>query len=247
MKEERVTFRSGDLTLEGMIAYPDGAGPHRAAVVCHPHPLYGGSMYNNVVDAVLEALHARGFATLRFNFRGVGQSEGEFDNGKGEADDAIAAIHFLTTQKGVRADGAVLAGYSFGAMTAVRAAASVEEVAAIVAVALPLGMIDPSALGAITKRIMLLAGDPSGGAGRAAGTFGASQDHPRRRSFFRRPRARDHRRTRRGACDSLATATAISIRLLGGKTCPKKRKSAPKSCTKRFTKSSSARAARCSR
>jgi len=159
MKEERVTFRSGDLTLEGMIAYPDGAGPHRAAVVCHPHPLYGGSMYNNVVDAVLEALHARGFATLRFNFRGVGQSEGEFDNGKGEADDAIAAIHFLTAQKGVRADGAVLAGYSFGAMTAVRAAASVEEVAAIVAVALPLGMIDPSALGAITKPIVLLIGD----------------------------------------------------------------------------------------
>jgi uncharacterized protein len=159
MKEERVTFRSGDLTLEGMIAYPDGAGPHRAAVVCHPHPLYGGSMYNNVVDAVLEALHARGFATLRFNFRGVGQSEGEFDNGKGEADDAIAAIHFLTAQKGVRADGSVLAGYSFGAMTAVRAAASVEEVAAIVAVALPLGMIDASALGAITKPIVLLAGD----------------------------------------------------------------------------------------
>ena len=159
MKEERVTFKSGDLTLEGMIGSPDGAGPHRAAVVCHPHPLYGGSMYNNVVDAVLEALHARGFATLRFNFRGVGQSEGEFDNGQGEADDAVAAIRFLIAQKGVRADSAVLAGYSFGAMTAVRAAAGVEQVAAIVAVALPLGMIDPSALGAITKPIVLLAGD----------------------------------------------------------------------------------------
>jgi alpha/beta superfamily hydrolase len=159
MKEERVTFKSGDLTLEAMIAYPDGAGPHRAAAVCHPHPLYGGSMYNNVVDAVLEALHARGFATLRFNFRGVGQSEGEFDNGKGEADDAIAAIRFLTTQKSVRAVDAVLAGYSFGATTAVRAAAGVEEVTAIVTVALPLGMIDPSALGKITKPIVLLAGD----------------------------------------------------------------------------------------
>jgi uncharacterized protein len=159
MKEERVTFKSGDLTLEGMIAYPDGAGPYRAAAVCHPHPLYGGSMYNNVVDAVLEALHARGFATLRFNFRGVGQSEGEFDNGKGEADDAIAAIRFLTTQKSVRAADAVLAGYSFGATTAVRAAAGVEEVTAIVTVALPLGVIDPSALGTITKPIVLLAGD----------------------------------------------------------------------------------------
>ncbi|HVA40638.1 MAG TPA: alpha/beta fold hydrolase [Candidatus Binataceae bacterium] len=159
MKEERVTFKSGELTLEGMIALPDGAGQHRAAVVCHPHPLYGGSMYNNVVDAVLEALHAHGFATLRFNFRGVGQSEGEFDNGNGEADDAVAALRFLTTQKGVRATDAVLAGYSFGATAAVRAAASAAEVAAIVAVALPLGMIDPSALGTITKPIVLLAGD----------------------------------------------------------------------------------------
>ena len=159
MKEERTTFKSGDLTLEGMIAIPGGAGAHRAAVVCHPHPLYGGSMHNNVVDAALEALHARGFATLRFNFRGVGQSEGEFDNGNGEADDAVAAIRLLTARKGVSAEGAVLAGYSFGAMTAVRAAAGAAEVAAIVTVALPLGMIDPSALATITKPIVLLAGD----------------------------------------------------------------------------------------
>jgi uncharacterized protein len=159
MKEERVTFKSGVLTLEGMVAYPEGDGPHRAAVVCHPHPLYGGSMHNNVVEAALEALHARGFATMRFNFRGVGQSEGEFDNGHGEADDAAAALRFLNEQKGVRDDGAVLAGYSFGAMVAMRAAANVEEVTAIVAVAPPLGMIEPSALGAITKPVVLLAGD----------------------------------------------------------------------------------------
>lgn len=159
MEEERVTFKSGELTLEGMIARPESAGPHRAAVMCHPHPLYGGSMYNNVVDAALAAFHARGFATLRFNFRGVGESEGEFDNGHGEADDAAAAIRFLTAQSGVRAGGAVLAGYSFGAMMAVRAAANLSEVAAIVTVALPIGMTDPATLGAISKPIVLLAGD----------------------------------------------------------------------------------------
>src|SRR3984893_11116072 len=159
MKEERGTFKSGELTLEGMIAYPDAAGPHRAAAMCHPHPLYGGSMHNNVVEAALEALHARGFATMRFNFRGVGQSEGGVDNGHGEADDAAAAIRFLIAQKGVRGDGAVLAGYSFGAMVAMRAAADVEEVTTIVAVAPPLGMIEPSALGRITKPVALLAGD----------------------------------------------------------------------------------------
>lgn len=159
MKEERVTFKSGDLTLEGMVAYPGSAGPHRAAVVCHPHPFYGGTMYNNVVGAALEALHAHGFATLRFNFRGVGRSEGEFDNGHGESDDAAAAVRFLSAQERVRGGGVVLAGYSFGAMIAVRAAASLEEVGAIVAVALPLGMIEADALGAITKPIVLLAGD----------------------------------------------------------------------------------------
>jgi uncharacterized protein len=159
MNEQRVTFKSGELTLEGMIALPGGAGPHRAAVVCHPHPLYGGSMYNNVVEAVLEALWARGFATLRFNFRGVGRSEGEFDNGKGEADDAVAAVQFLTAQERVKAADALLAGYSFGAATALRAAASMEAVATIVAVALPLGMIDSSVLGGIAKPIVLLAGD----------------------------------------------------------------------------------------
>ncbi len=159
MNEERVTFKSGELTLEGMLARPDGPGPHRAAVVCHPHPLYGGSMYNNVVDAAIEALHARGFATLRFNFRGVGQSEGEFDNGHGEADDAAAAIRFLTAQSGVRRDSAVLAGYSFGAMVAVRAARSTPEVGAIVAIALPIGMVEPAVLASIRKPIVLLAGD----------------------------------------------------------------------------------------
>jgi alpha/beta superfamily hydrolase len=159
MKEERVTFKSGRLTLEGMAALPDSSGAHRAAVVCHPHPLYGGSMDNNVVDAVLEALRSHEFSTLRFNFRGVGQSEGEFDNGNGEADDAVAAIRFLTGQPGVSAAGAVLAGYSFGAMTAMRAAVRATEVATIVAVAPPLGMIDPSALGKVTKPIVLLAGD----------------------------------------------------------------------------------------
>ena len=53
MNEERVSFSSGDLTLEGLLAKPDGSDPVRGGVICHPHPLYGGSMYNNVVDAVL--------------------------------------------------------------------------------------------------------------------------------------------------------------------------------------------------
>ena len=90
MSESRITFPCGDLTLEGRLTLPDGGAP-RAAVVCHPHPMYGGSMDNNVVEAVLEALWHRQFATLRFNFRGVGRSQGRYDGGIGEISDAAAA------------------------------------------------------------------------------------------------------------------------------------------------------------
>ncbi len=159
MKEEPSTFKSGELTLEGMMARPAAGGACRAAVVCHPHPLYGGSMHNNVVDAAIDALQAAGFATLRFNFRGVGRSQGEFDNGRGEADDALAALRFLTAQAGVRADRALLAGYSFGAMAAVRAAAGAADVGAIVAIAPPIAAIDASILEAATKPIVFLSGD----------------------------------------------------------------------------------------
>src|SRR5580704_14581907 len=112
MKEQQVTFRSQDLTLEGLYApQPDGVKP-KGAVVCHPHPQYGGSMYNNVVEAALEALWGRGFSTLRFNFRGVGQSEGSYGGGEGEAADAAAAVGFLRGQPGLRGAPMVLAGYS---------------------------------------------------------------------------------------------------------------------------------------
>src|SRR6266850_2414037 len=86
LQEKQVTFRSGDLTLKGLLASPGGDAP--AAVVCHPHPMYGGSMFNNVVDAILAAMWRLGYSTLRFNFRGVGASEGEHDGWRVEADAA---------------------------------------------------------------------------------------------------------------------------------------------------------------
>lgn len=159
MKEERVAFKSGELTLEGLLANPGGPRPRRGAVVCHPHPLYGGSMYNNVVDAVLAAMWAKGWATLRFNFRGVGGSEGEHDGGPGEARDAAAAVAFLRAQPGVGGDGTVLAGYSFGSIAAVAAASSIEGLAGLVLVALPIKMADTAALAGFSGPIALAAGD----------------------------------------------------------------------------------------
>jgi len=109
MKEERVFFKAGAITLEGLFSRGEAKW---GAVVTHPHPQMGGSMANNVVNALVEAFQGRLFSTLRFNFRGVGLSEGAFDNGVGEQSDVRAALAFLSSE-GV--DQIVLAGYSFGA------------------------------------------------------------------------------------------------------------------------------------
>jgi len=158
MKEESVNLPSGQLQLEGLMAKP-ARGAASGAVVCHPHPLYGGSMHNNVVEAILEALWQRGFATLRFNFRGVGASEGEHSGGVGEIDDAKAAMQFLLAQQGIAKAAPIMAGYSFGAATAMRAGAELEEVTTMAAVALPVGMGDFSSAAGSGKKIVLVAGN----------------------------------------------------------------------------------------
>ena len=117
-----LTFASGDLSLEGALHLPDGEAPAPGVVVCHPHPLYGGDMHSNVVIAACEALSARGYVALRFNFRGVGESEGAFDQGKGEIQDVRAALERLTSLPEVDSERIGLAGYSFGAIVSAEAA-----------------------------------------------------------------------------------------------------------------------------
>ncbi len=107
--EEHIFFYSGGLKLEGLL---DAHAGQKAVVVTHPHPLYGGSMHSNVVEAVLRAYAGKGYTTLRFNFRGAGASEGVHEKGIGEQEDVGAALAFLR-EKGKSAID--LAGYSFGA------------------------------------------------------------------------------------------------------------------------------------
>jgi len=159
MNEEQIMFSSGELTLEGMMAKPGTSTVQRGAVVCHPHPLYGGSMHNNVVEAVLQAMWRLGWATLRFNFRGVGQSEGEHGGGAGEADDAVAAVHFLAEKLAIGSENIVLAGYSFGAMAAMNAAPKLADLGGLMLIALPLRMTEGEALKRIGAPIVLAAGD----------------------------------------------------------------------------------------
>ncbi|MBI4234570.1 MAG: dienelactone hydrolase family protein [Chloroflexi bacterium] len=132
-----VTFKSSELTLEGRLHLPVGAGPFPAVAVCHPHPLYGGDMESSVVRALCQSLPSRGIAALRFNFRGVGGSQGEFAHGAGEVEDAAQAVTYLTLLKGVDAGQVGIAGYSFGARVALQAAAQEGLVAAVALVACP--------------------------------------------------------------------------------------------------------------
>jgi len=159
MNEEAVIFRSEGLKLEGLLHQPRDVAEPRGAVVCHPHPLYGGSMLDLVVEAILKAMWAIDCATLRFNFRGVGNSEGEYDEGRGEARDAEAAVKYIVGLRGMQRGKVILAGYSFGAMAAVNAAAHTPEVTTVVAVAPPILADGVGQLVALKKRLVVVAGE----------------------------------------------------------------------------------------
>jgi alpha/beta superfamily hydrolase len=134
----RVTFSatSGGPLLEGVLHLPNDTGPFPAAVVCHPHPLMGGRMDNTVVVAVCRELAARGWAALRFNFRGAGRSEGSFDEGRGEMDDVSGAVNFLSAQAEVDTGRLAVAGYSFGAEVGLRHTARDSRISWLVGIAL---------------------------------------------------------------------------------------------------------------
>jgi alpha/beta superfamily hydrolase len=106
--------------LEALLEVPDAADP-RVAVVCHPHPLHGGTMQNKVVHMLARSLQMLGVRTVRFNYRGVGRSAGEYADGRGETEDAIAVIDWMLG----RWPGAqmIAAGFSFGCGVVLRSAA----------------------------------------------------------------------------------------------------------------------------
>jgi alpha/beta superfamily hydrolase len=110
-----------------------------AAVVCHPHPLYGGTLHNKVVFHAMKALNALGFPVLRFNFRGAGLSTGEHDHGVGEVDDVRAALDWLDREFQLPM---IFAGFSFGAAVGLRATCPDPRVQAVIALGTPVSPID---------------------------------------------------------------------------------------------------------
>jgi len=115
----------------------EGARPPLAAVVCHPHPLFGGTMHNKVVYQTAKTIHRFGLPVVRFNFRGVGLSEGTHDEGTGESDDVLAVIDFLAEEfPGVPL---LVAGFSFGSWVGLRAGCGDARVAELIGLGLPVG------------------------------------------------------------------------------------------------------------
>lgn len=125
--------------MEAILDLPDSQDKAPGVVVCHPHPRYGGDMMNNVVVGLSQHLTAAGLAVFRFNFRGVGSSEGTHDNGNGEVDDALGALAALELEDTVDASRIGIAGYSFGASIAMQAALDSSLVQSVLSIACPVG------------------------------------------------------------------------------------------------------------
>ena len=154
--EEALTIRVPDgPALEARLA--PLANPKGGFVVCHPHPLYGGDLDNPVVIRAAEVAQAAGYATLRFNFRGAGTSEGVHDKGRGEQEDVRAAMAALATHLPAGSWVGVM-GYSFGAAMAARATRPSVPEAPLGLIAPPLGMYDFDFLQTSPGRMLLVAG-----------------------------------------------------------------------------------------
>jgi alpha/beta superfamily hydrolase len=142
LTEGQVSFPTADgLELEGLLHQGKGANEGRWVMLCHPHPLYGGDMHNNVVEALQRSLAREGFSTLRFNFRGVGGSRGEYGERAGEVKDVRGAVDFIAREAGADHD-CYLLGYSFGAYVGVQGVTADNRVKAIMCISPPVALYD---------------------------------------------------------------------------------------------------------
>ncbi|HEY0766010.1 MAG TPA: alpha/beta fold hydrolase [Pyrinomonadaceae bacterium] len=143
--------------LEAILKEPRQGSPKGAALVLHPHPLGGGTMHNKVVFRAAAALNDAGLTTLRINFRGVGQSTGVHDEGRGEQDDAHAGLDYLSQQYPEQR--ITLCGFSFGARVGLEIGIHDPRVSFLIGVGTPLRMYDFSFLARCRKPLLLVHGE----------------------------------------------------------------------------------------
>src|ERR1700677_2864239 len=131
--------------LEALLEEPEDQDPRHAVLVCHPHPQYGGTMHNKVVYRIARGLRRAGAVVLRFNYRGVNLSAGQYDNGIGETEDARAALGVLRSR--YPALPFSLAGFSFGSRVILRLGCATPGVSRLIAVGFPANLSDSQAVG----------------------------------------------------------------------------------------------------
>ncbi len=131
VKQIPITFPCGNINLSGYIYLPDKNGTFPGVILCHPHPLYGGSMSVTIIRELGTALIARDIIAMMFNFRGVGKSGGQHGGGLGEREDVKAAIEWILKQPQVDTKKIGLAGYSFGGGVAAPAGCENKHIAAL--------------------------------------------------------------------------------------------------------------------
>lgn len=150
--EQPVSFFSEGLLLSGLLHRGSG---DKAALITHPHPLYGGDMYSPVVETIARAYLSEGYSTLRFDFRGTGKSQGQYSGGKKEPEDVAAAIEYLA---GTGANHIDLAGYSFGAWVCALGADRYQGIGRMIMVSPPVAFTDFEGIRAIPALRMVITG-----------------------------------------------------------------------------------------
>jgi alpha/beta superfamily hydrolase len=158
MREKRVWIPSKEIQLEGLLSIPEALPLKGGILLCHPHPQYGGDMHSHVVTVAAETAFEEKFATLRFNFRGVGGSGGSYGEGKGEKEDVLAALDYLSLILQDSDALLFLFGYSFGAWVGFPVAVEDNRVQGMIGIAPPLHMHDFEILKGCKKDKLIIAG-----------------------------------------------------------------------------------------
>ncbi len=155
-KIERLLIPGPAGKLESLFEWDPESSPRLAALVCHPHPLHGGTLHNKVVFRAAKAALQSGLPTLRFNFRGAGLSQGKFDEGIGEGDDVRAGLDYLETR--IPQKPVCLIGFSFGAWVGLAVGAVDSRVRALAGLGLPTASLDFDFLRAVSKPKLIIQG-----------------------------------------------------------------------------------------
>jgi len=180
----RSLFLAGPVGRLEALLWTSSANPPATALVCHPHPLYGGTMHNKVAFQAAKSLQRAGLPVLRFNFRGVGLSEGVHDRGRGEQDDVRCALAFLFAD--FPGCPVVLAGFSFGAWVGLRVGSEDARVSHLIGLGIPVNDSDFSYLGGCVKPKLFIVGtlDQFAARDRVESLFG-SLPEPKRLVFVK--------------------------------------------------------------